>query len=481
MIKKEYLWPKRILLEEGDITYGENLKIEVPRQILLGTPTKEYTRIAGRASILLDFGIEARATLRMLCREVKKNGALATTRVRVRYGESASECCAEIGERGACNDHQPRDFEIVLTSYSDGCYGQSGFRFARLDFLEDDAEVLLHAVFAEGQTIDLPTRYQYRGKDPVVADIYRAAKRTIDLCSAGEYVWDGIKRDRLVWIGDMHPEMLALTTLYGRVPMMDNSLNFMRETTPIGTWMCGFTSYSAWWIITLVDYYARTGCADLVADNLAYAQDVVKQFLQCVDEEGSIHLNGMVLVDWPTHGQPDEEAGVRAILLMMAKKASYLFSAMAYPAGNAVELTKRLQKQPIVVTHSMQVAALKYFAMGELPREDIALMRRLGADGMSTFMSYYILTAYARYCGKEAALELMKTYYNGMLSRGATTFWEDFHLDWLEGSGRIDELPVEGEKDLHGDYGAFCYVGFRHSFCHAWATGILRFMEDIGI
>lgn len=481
MTKKEYLWPQRLLMVEGDVTEAEGLLQEVPLQILIGTPAKNYTRINGRASLLFDFGIEARATLRLLCREVKRGGAGGTTRVRIRLGESASECCAELGEKGACNDHAPRDFEAVLTGMSDVCYGQSGFRFARIDFLEDDVQVLLHAVLAVGDTLDLPVRYHYKGKDPLVADIYAAAKRTIDLCSAGDYVWDGIKRDRLVWIGDMHPEMLALTTLYGRVPMMDHSLNFMRATTPIGTWMCGITTYSAWWVITLADYYARTGCADLVRENLAYAQEVVKQFLQYVDEDGTVQLHERILVDWPTHGQPDEEAGVHAILLMMAKRASYLFSAMASPSGNAVELTKRLLKKPITVTHSMQVAALKYFALGELPREDVALMGKQGADGMSTFMSYYILTAYARYYGKEAALELMKTYYGGMLSRGATTFWEDFHLAWLEGSGRIDELPAEGEKNLHGDYGDFCYVGFRHSLCHAWSTGILRFMEDIGV
>ena len=71
-------------------------------------------------------------------------------------------------------------------------------------------------------------------------------------------------------------------------------------------------------------------------------------------------------------------------------------------------------------------------------------------------------------------------YYGAMLSRGATTFWEDFHMDWLDGSGRIDELPTEGQKDIHGDYGAFCYEGFRHSLCHGWASGVYAlFVENI--
>ena len=65
-----------------------------------------------------------------------------------------------------------------------------------------------------------------------------------------------------------------------------------------------------------------------------------------------------------------------------------------------------------------------------------------------------------------------------MLDRGATSFWEDFNVEWLEGSGRIDELPKDGEKDLHGDFGNYCYKGFRHSLCHGWASGILPFVYE---
>ena len=73
---------------------------------------------------------------------------------------------------------------------------------------------------------------------------------------------------------------------------------------------------------------------------------------------------------------------------------------------------------------------------------------------------------------------IIKEYFGGMLSRGATSFWEDFDVAWLEGSGRIDEFPEEGQKDIHGDFGAFCYIGFRHSLCHGWASGVLAFIIE---
>ena len=30
-----------------------------------------------------------------------------------------------------------------------------------------------------------------------------------------DYLWDGIKRDRLVWIGDMHPETMTIGAVFG--------------------------------------------------------------------------------------------------------------------------------------------------------------------------------------------------------------------------------------------------------------------------
>ena len=58
-----------------------------------------------------------------------------------------------------------------------------------------------------------------------------------------------------------------------------------------------------------------------------------------------------------------------------------------------------------------------------------------------------------------------------MLDLGATTFWEDFNLEWVPGATGIDELPVPGRPDIHKDFGAFCYKGLRHSLCHGWAAG----------
>ena len=60
---------------------------------------------------------------------------------------------------------------------------------------------------------------------------------------------------------------------------------------------------------------------------------------------------------------------------------------------------------------------------------------------------------------------------------GATTFWEDFDIEWMKDSARIDEIVPSGKRDIHGDFGRYCYDGFRHSLCHGLASGPTAFLS----
>ena len=181
-------------------------------------------------------------------------------------------------------------------------------------------------------------------------------------------------------------------------------------------------------------------------------------------------------MDWPTHGTPDEIHGVRAINIIAARKAAKLLRAFGEDAALVEEMLARLLKIQITPQSSKQVLGLKYFAVG-LTEEDKAKLTAGGAAGMSTFMSYYILKAVASF-DRDAAIAMMKQYYGAMLDLGATTFWEDFDIRWAENACRIDEFPREGQRDIHGDFGAHCYIGFRHSLCHGWSSGVLRFIKE---
>jgi len=460
----EYLFPVGIVDSQG-VTNGHNLMYKKPMQI--GLAEQKTTTVEDGGYLILDFGMELCGSIRILT-FLSDNAT-----VHIRFGESLTECCSQVGgEQNATNDHALRDFSTPLPRYSDMIFGNTGFRFVRLDFI---GQVVLKSVVAVNNILKRKTVYSYTGSDPLIAQIYSTAKRTVDLCASSGYVWDGVKRDRLVWIGDIHPEMLALTTLYGKCQEIERSLDFIKEQTPLPGWMNRYPMYSMWWIIILQDYFARTGCAAFAKRQIPYLKGLIAQLDEHVLEDGTLNYP-RYFVDWPTRHQPDELHGARAINIIAVKKAVLLLLAFDCDTTKANALLERLQKVPILPSHSKQVTALKFFAAA-LDEADKERLIAGGAQGMSTFMSYYILKAVASF-DKAAAIRMMKEYYGAMLDKGATTFWEDFSMDWAENTCRIDQLPTKGEKDIHGDFGAYCYKGFRHSLCHGWSAGVIAFIRE---
>ncbi len=98
--------------------------------------------------------------------------------------------------------------------------------------------------------------------------------------------------------------------------------------------------------------------------------------------------------------------------------------------------------------------------------------------GRASALLPYMLEALAKSGHYAEAMDIISKYWGGMLDMGATTFWEDFDLDWMENAGRIDDFVPDGKRDIHGDFGAYCYPGFRHSFCHGWASGPTAWLTD---
>jgi len=125
------------------------------------------------------------------------------------------------------------------------------------------------------------------------------------------------------------------------------------------------------------------------------------------------------------------------------------------------------------------VAALQAL-VGAIASEEAntSVLAQAPLEGVSTFYGYYVLEARAKAGDYQGCLDVIRKYWGAMLDFGATTFWEDFDLSWTENAGRIDEIVPEGMKDLHVDYGDFCYKGLRHSLCHGWAGGPTAWLSE---
>lgn len=477
----ENVFPVKIIKTEGNIKNAEGLLKKKP--LLTGFFEKNQTVIDGECSVTLDFGKEYCGSARIIMNA--GDGASKDKAVRFRLGESVSETTAEplnysdyaVDGATATNDHALRDFKTYLPFMSDMTFNQSGFRFLRLDF-PIGSKFYINAIVIKAETFVKKQIYDYTGGDERVRDIFETAKRTVTLCVQNDYVWDGIKRDRLVWMGDMHPEMLALTTLYGSVKQFENSLDYHKRTTPENGWMNTMPTYSVWYLAILADYFEATKNEKFIKKHLAYSQKVLKQCLNCVCVDGEMSYPDYFL-DWPTCAYPDRIDGCRALNIYAFKKLKKLYEIFGENTDSVDEILTRLLKKPIAENLKFkQVVAMKYLATGEITDREKAFLVSGGAKGLSTFMSYYVLKAIAETSGKQVAIDIMKEYYGKMLDLGATTFFEDFDVDWYNEAARIDEPQTPEKIDFHKTYGSYCYKGYRHSLCHGWSSGVVKFIKE---
>lgn len=464
----EYLLPVKIHPIDGCAENTESLLKSKTRQIGLGE--NDVATIRGKTRIVFDFGKEIQGGVRLLTHYIE-NGSP----VRIRFGESFTESLAPLGVKNATNDHSLRDFSVSLPQLSDGCYGQTGFRFVCLEF--GGGTYRLKNVYAKSVTEKRKIAGSFRCSDERLNEIYSVAQRTLLLCLQGGMIWDGIKRDRLVWIGDLHPETLGVLYTTADAENVANCIDFGAEETPPTDWMNGHTAYSFWWILALYDYHRFTGDNAKVGLYIDYLAKLIGNANKFVSENGETDFPNYFL-DWTTSGTADAVIGCNALLKIAAEKGGELLRFFGKDDFAAREIVRKLASANNAEPVAKQAVAMNYLAGNEDKNAAAEKLAAGGAKGLSTFMSYYVLTAAKRCCGAETAVKMLKDYYGGMLDKGATSFWEDFDVEWIKDSGRIDDLPKDGQKDIHGDYGKFCYTGFRHSLCHGWSCGPIAFLTE---
>lgn len=473
----ENVFPVRITSTEGNVTGTEKLLQKKELQITTSEPdvtTLRNNQKGKNASIIVDFGKELHGKIRLLTHTLSGSNPV---NMRIVYGESVSEAMSTIGKKGATNDHSTRDFEFPVPPYSDISFNESGFRFAKIELLSKNSSINIKSITATAIYRDIPYLGTFCCSDETINKIFEVSAYTCHL-NMQQYIWDGIKRDRLVWVGDMHPEMLTVRTVFGPHSIIEKSLRFMRNSTPLPAWMNGMPTYSLWWLHILYDWYLYTGDEEFLNENRDYALRLIEIICKLVNEDGSDNIPSY-FIDWPCNGKKAGVSGSRALLAMTLTSAAKL----AEIFGNS-ELSSLCEKKKAYLTATVpktygakQVAAMYSLAgwMNEDKAADEILKNK--AEGFSTFMSYYLLKAASKK-DMPATLSALKEYYGGMLSVGATTFWEDFDVKWLKNACPLDRVPEKGKKDIHADNGAFCYKGLRHSLCHGWSSAPTAFLAE---
>lgn len=492
-LTREYLSPARIVLVEGEVKDADNLVAHSDTSfIFTGTSGQAMVNTKGcamlrnvdgqHASVILDFGHELHGGIRIVTGKTKGHEAL----VRITLGESVSEAMSDIEPDGATNDHAIRDFTAELPWVGVREFGNSGFRFARIELLDDSKTLALREVNAIEIGSGYPRIGSFSCSDSRLNEIWEVGRHTVK-CNMQEYLWDGIKRDRLIWVGDMYPEVMTILNSYGTADVVPRSLDFVTENYKLPAWINGMCPYSIWWLLIQARWYEYSGDLAYLTSCKPYLTGLVKQLCDNVAPDGRETLEGGRFLDWPSKADTAAvNTGLHALMIMAMKEGSSLCRTIGENelAANCDACLERLESRSTEISSSFFAAGVDMTRPGR--KQAVALMKLAGmidsakaadalmtgrSKGFSTFYGYFMLEALAESGEYADAMALISEFWGGMIDLGATSFWEDFDISWIENAGRIDEIPSEDKVDVHRNYGGYCYKSYRHSLCHGWASG----------
>lgn len=435
------------------------------------------------SSILLDYGKELHGGLQLV---MGGSSRREPSLVRIRFGESVGEANSDTYNSDwlmgfSTDDHAKRDIimEIPRTGLIE--IGNTGFRFVRIDLLQPGTTINLKEARAILRYRDIPYLGSFKSSNPRLDSIWLTGAYTTHL-NMQEYLWDGIKRDRLVWLGDFHPELKAINAVFGYNEVIPKSLNLAAEQYPLPQWMNGMSSYSMWYLIIHYDWFMQNGDMDFLNSHRDYIVGLIDLIDSKIAEDGTENLSPFRFLDWPsTPNKEGVEAGYRALLAWALRDAQKLCEIMGESRSASVASSAAVKLNQKIMGHNNLKQAAALMAVVGLMDPVQASEEVIAVDGakrFSTFYGLYMLDALTMAGKQDEALDIVSDYWGGMLDMGATTFWEDFNIEWMENSARLDEFTPEGMNDIHGDFGDYCYPSFRHSLCHGWSAGVTAWLTE---
>ncbi len=427
-----------------------------------GTPT----------ALTLDFGKEVSGRIHLV------SASDQTVTVDVSYGESAEEALAHpyLGVR-----------PIVVPAHGEAFGPKSGFRYGRLTFRANEPSAW-SSVDVEG--IAYPVEYlgSFESSDPLLNRIWETGAYTAHLCMQ-EGIWDGVKRDRGRWMGDLDVTGRVVSSVFADRNLMESTMAAVIGESPVQRDVNTIAGYSALWITGQADFYRHSG--DL--DYLRRMHRPLLELLQVMD--GELDPNGLftnreqhkVFVDW-SDGFSSDTAEARAAthleFTLAYREAAYLLretgdigDATAYRA-KADRLQQAAQNNlldPATDTFGSRwqtnaMAVLSGAATAEEQQEiwskvlsqvvpSTAPGTRIAPETTVTpYYGFYVLSAMARLGHRPEALAWMRQYWGGMLTEGATSFWEAYDPRWPK-------------QDFHAYLEADGKRGTYVSLAHGWASG----------
>jgi len=325
-----------------------------------------------------------------------------------------------------------------------------------------------------------PVRYRgaFESSDPLLDRIWMHAAYTLRLCMR-EMFLDGLKRDRLPWVGDLYLAGLANAHVFFDAGIMRRTLVALHGADPDAVDFNGIVDYSLFWILALRDYVLHFGDLAFLRQMRPGLDRLMEVLEQRRDDQGLIPSERCLwlFIDWAEV----DKAGYSSCLEFLSIQALDAYSLLCRWDGDAAAA----ERWQATVTQRRAAARARFWsaqlgAFRDCTGSDAAgrhanflavlsetataeqtesLTRRVllndGTPAVGTpYMRSLEAMALARCGRRDAMLDVLRSYWGDMLDAGASSFWERY------------DAGETGEAQL-AMYGR----PYAMSLCHAWSAG----------
>lgn len=417
--------------------------------------------------VMLDFGREVSGRIEFV------SDSSAPAEVTVQYGESAAEAIL-----------QPfLGVDPIYIPPHGTAYGpKSGFRYVLIRFTGGRSTVF-RAIRLAG--IGYPVRYKgfFKSSSPLLNRMWTIGAYTAHLCMQSG-IWDGVKRDRNRWAGDLDVSGRTIDDVFGTRVLMQSTLNKLIGPAPVDNHVNGIPGYSAFWVNELFNYYLHTGSKSELDAVHSRLVELLTYMEKDLDRRAlfSDLTHGWPFVDWsPGMYRYDRQTRMATQFeyYQAFKDGSYLLNVLH---------DQRNARRMAAEANALKAAAQKYMVGADgtfgtrwqpnayavlsgvaTKQQYSAIWRRvLSHVGEKKYSSYvitpyynfYVVSAMARMDHRHAALKWIRQYWGGMVNEGATSFWEGYNPTWLKGFLYQQNLQADASW------------GFHVSLAHGWASGV---------
>lgn len=452
---------------------------------VIGPAAQRDPTDADAPSLLLDFGREVAGRL-----FVESKSSTPST-LSIAYGESELEALAtglSPGQQGG-NYLGTNLLEVPAHGIARG--PKSGFRYVRIRFLRGAPITAFKTIRLEG--IYDPVEYggSFESSDPLLNRIWETGAYTAHLCMQ-DGIWDAVKRDRGRWIGDIDIEGRVINTVFGNRGILEDTLRSIAENTAPGQHVNGIPSYSALWITSLYSLYQHTGDKAFLESQHAALLRILARMDQDIGSDNLLTdtAKGWEFVDWSwgLYGRtPEARIGTNLQYLRGYSDAVQVLKYLG-DSSNAANYAARDAAMTTAAQSYIDPATQTLGSTWQL--NALAVMDHIGDDAsaptngaiwkqvlsdvkqnsptdqvISPYFNAYVLDAMASLGHRTEALAWLRTYWGGMLSEGATSFWESYDLRWPKTNPALS-LQADGTS------------GYFVSLAHGWSSGPTAWLSE---